>query len=140
MTCYLGMDQISIKLPKSEMDFLDWYTKKHAIAKASLYRDITLDTFRQWKRDQLLTSFLKGEISIKTFCYLADFSIFEAMVFIENGGLESDIPSIINEYTNKLTDENIKNDDLSIFKNQKPIKRVRKFNNQITEEIKDNDA
>ena len=119
------MDQISIKLPKSEMDFLDWYTKKHPIAKASLYRDITLDTFRQWKRDQLLTSFLKGEINIKTFCHLADFSIFEAMVFIENSGLEPDIPSIINDYTNNLTDENIKKDDLSIFKNQKPIKRSR---------------
>ena len=44
------MDQISIKLPKSEMDFLDWYTKKHGIAKASLYRDVTLDSFRQWKK------------------------------------------------------------------------------------------
>ena len=77
------MDQISIKLPKSEMDFLDWYTKKHAIAKASLYRDVTLDTFRQWKRDQLLTSFLKGEITIKSFCHLADFSIFEAMSLLK---------------------------------------------------------
>ena len=109
------MDQISIKLSSSEMEFLEWYSKKHAIAKASLYRDVTLDTFRQWKRNQLLTSFLKGEITIKMFCRLADFSIFEAMVFIENSGLEPDIPSIINEYTNTLTEENIKKEDLSIF-------------------------
>ena len=74
------MDQIRIKFLKSEMVFLDWYTKKHPLAKASLYRDNTLDTFRQWKRDQLLTSFLKGEINVKTFCHLVDFSIFETMV------------------------------------------------------------
>jgi hypothetical protein len=131
------MDQISIKLPKSEMDFLDWYTKKHAIPKASLYRDITLETFRQWKRNQLLTSFMKGEISIKIFCHLADFSFFEAMVFIEESGIEPDIPSIITEYTNNLTDENIKKHDLSIFKNNKPIFRSSASNNKLNDDFID---
>jgi hypothetical protein len=129
------MDQISIKLPKSEMDFLDWYTKKHTIAKATLYRDITLDTFRQWKRNQLLNSFMKGEISIKTFCHLSDFSFFEAMVFIEESGIEPDFPSIITDYTNNLTNENIKKRDVSIFKNKKPIVRTAPSSNHINDDF-----
>ena len=118
------MGQISIKLPKEEIDFLDWYTKKHATPKATLYREVTLESFRKWKHNLLLNDYMKGEISFKNFCILGNLSFFEGMVLVEESDLEPIIPDIIDEYTNKLTDLNIKNKDLSIFKDRKAMKRT----------------
>lgn len=117
------MGQLSIKLPDEEIEFLEWYTKKHASPKASTYRDVTIEHFRQWKQDVLLNDYMKGEISIKEFCNLAHVSFFRAMTLIEESGLEPLIPSIITEYTTELTEEHLKNQDLTIFKSKKPIKR-----------------
>jgi hypothetical protein len=103
---------------------------------ASLYRDI-IDTFRQWKRNQLLMSFMKGKISIKNFCHLVIFSFFEAMVFIDKSNIEPYIPPIITEYTNNLTDENIKKRDLSIFKCHRPISRSSTSNDFLNDDFDD---
>ncbi len=118
------MGQISVKLPEEELVFLEWYTKKHASPKASVYRDATIEHFRKWKQDVLLNEYIKGDISIKEFCRLATISFFTAMNIIEESGLEPLIPDAIIEYTSKVTEENIKKKDLSIFKNKKPIKRT----------------
>lgn len=118
------MGQLSIKLPDEEIEFLNWYTKKHASPKASIYRDVTLDYFRQWKENILLNDYMKGEISIKEFCSLANISFFKAMTIIEESELEPVIPNIITEYTTNLAEKHLNNKDLSIFKNKKPIKRT----------------
>ena len=77
------MGQLSIKLPDEEIAFLDWYTKRHASPKASVYRDVTIEHFRQWKQNILLNDYMKGQISIKEFCALANVTFFRAMVLIE---------------------------------------------------------
>lgn len=118
------MGQISIKLPDEELNFLEWYTKKHASPKASVYRDATIEHFRKWKQDILLNDYIKGEISIKEFCILANVSFFTAMNLIEESGLEPLIPDVIVEYTTKISENNIKKKDLSIFKTRKPITRT----------------
>ena len=45
------------------------------------------------------------------------------MTLIEESDLEPHFPKIINEYSEKMTEYNIKNQDPSIFKNNIPIKR-----------------
>ena len=75
-------------------------------------------------QDILLNKYINGEISIKEFCKLANISFFTAMNIIEESGLEPLIPDAIIEYTSKVTENNIKKKDLSIFKNKKPIKRT----------------
>ncbi|MHA2364589.1 MAG: hypothetical protein ACXAC7_11585 [Candidatus Hodarchaeales archaeon] len=117
------MNQLSIKLPQAEMDFLEWYNKKHATPKATLYRDVTLNAFKKWKHETLLTAYMKGEINFKEFCRLGNMSFLEGMIFVEDSEIEPVIPQIIDEYTQKVTDENILKKDLSIFKNKQPIKR-----------------
>lgn len=74
--------------------------------------------------DILLNKYIKGEISIKEFCKLANISFFTAMNIIEESGLEPLIPDAIIEYTSKVTENNIKKKDLSIFKSKKPITRT----------------
>ena len=117
------MTQISLKLPPEDLEFLEWYTKKTSTPKASLYRDITLETFREWKQNFLLKEYINGDVTIKEFCKLANISMFKAMSLIENTTLEPNIPDIIDEYSTKMTEYNIKTQDASIFKNKISIKR-----------------
>lgn len=41
------MDKIGLKLPESEIKFLEWYSKKYASSKAGVYRDATLKAFQK---------------------------------------------------------------------------------------------
>jgi len=121
------MDQLSLKLPRAELDFLKWYAEKHATPKATLYREVTIEHFRKWKQNHLLNEYMKGDISFKEFCKLANVSFFKAMTIIEESDLELIIPAIITEYTTELTKKHIKDQDFSIFKDNKPIKREAPF-------------
>jgi len=119
--------QISLKLPREDLEFLEWYTKKHATPKATLYRDITIEYFREWKQNYLLNYYMKGDVSIKTFCKLANISMLKAMSLIEESDLEPFFPKLLDEHSEKMTEFNIKHQDPSIFKNKVPIKRETPF-------------
>ena len=117
------MEQLGIKLPKAEMDFLEWFSKEYATPKATIYRDKTLEAFKKWKRGFLLDLYIKGSISFKKFCALGNISFLEGMNIIEKSNTEPIIPASVDEYTSKVTENNIQEKDLSIFKKHKPIIR-----------------
>lgn len=118
------MTQISLKLPKKDLEFLEWYSEKNATPKATLYRDITIETFREWKRNYLLNQYLRGDITVKNFCNLANITMSQAMNLIEQSQSEPEIPDSFIDHSVKMIDHNINNLDLSIFKNRIPIKRT----------------
>ncbi|OLS21363.1 MAG: hypothetical protein HeimC3_36080 [Candidatus Heimdallarchaeota archaeon LC_3] len=117
------MKQLGIKLPKEELDFLEWYSNRFAIPKATLYRDKTLQAFREWKTSFLLDEFFASRIGFKKFCNLATISFIEGMQFIQEDHREPLTPEILDDYTLELTEKNIAERNTSIFKNKESLIR-----------------
>ena len=125
------MKQIAFKLPKEQLLFLEWYSKKSGTPVGSLYRQITLDSFNQWKIDHLISEYKKGSLSFKRFCDLGNINLSEGMLILEEEQIEPPIPPIVDEYTELVSNLNIEKKDKSIYKNGIRIKRKSK---QIEEE------
>ncbi len=122
------MKQIAFKLPDEEIEFLDWYSKKTGTPKGSFYRQLTLNEFKKEKLKLLLNEYSSGSIGFKKMCNLGNISFSEGMLLLEKEQIEPPIPSIIDEYTEKVTTDNIEGQDYSIFKNgKKPIRKSKKI-------------
>ena len=117
------MNQIGIKLPKDDLKFLEWYSSQFATPKATLYRDKTLQAFREWKVKFLVNQHLEGKMGFKQFCNLANISLIEGMQLIQDADQTPLTPEILDDYTLQQTEQNIQNKNLSIFKNKKSIQR-----------------
>ena len=99
------MDQISFKIPSSEMDFLKWWSKKQAQPLSSIYRNATIEHFRQWKTNILINEYSRGSIGFKKFCNLAGISFQEATLLMQESDIEPPISNIIDEYTSSIADK-----------------------------------
>ena len=93
------MPQINFKIPEKEKDFLEWYSEKNAEPISSIYRNATLESFRQWKISILISEYQKGSIRFKQLCNLASFSFEEATLLLQKMDIEPPISAIIDEYT-----------------------------------------
>lgn len=117
------MDTISFKIPKEDKKFLEWYAKKKAEPIGSIYRQATLDEFRKWKLNELLSLYSKGEIGFKEMCDIGEITLTKGMLLLQENDIEPPIPDIIDEYTISVTLKNIQSNDKSIYKNGKGIIR-----------------
>jgi len=106
------MTQINFKIPEKEKDFLEWYSEKNAEPISSIYRNATLESFRQWKISILLGEYQKGSIRFKQLCALGNISFEEGTLLLQKMDIEPPISAIIDEYTT----ETRKKIDLSNFK------------------------
>lgn len=97
------MGQISFKIPDEEMEFLRWFSTKTANSISTLYRDATIDSYRNWKLDLLCSLYEKGSIGFKQFCRLGNLTFQEGMLLIESRDIEPPISETINDYTDRVT-------------------------------------
>lgn len=118
------MDQIGIKLPIEDIKFLEWYSKRTANSKAGIYREATLQAFQKWKINILLKEYEDGKIGFKEMCNLGNLTLLEGMKIIEIEQIEPPITDLMDEYTEKLTLENIKQPSTLLTKSKKPLKRT----------------
>ena len=58
------MTQINFKIPEKEKAFLDWYSEKNAEPISSIYRNATLESFRQWKISILSRENEDGDVKV----------------------------------------------------------------------------
>lgn len=117
------MNQLGIKLPKEDLEFLEWYSNQFATPKATLYRDKTLQAFREWKIHFLLNQYFEGKLGFKRFCNLASITLIEGMQLVQEANGSPVTPEILDNYTNERTKENISQKDPSILKNKESIRR-----------------
>ena len=120
------MKQISFKLSDEDIDFLEWYSKKTGTPKGSFYRQLTINEFKREKLNLLLNEYKIGAIGFKKMCNLGNITFSEGMLLLEKDNIEPPIPAIVDDYTTKVTNQNIIDRDLSIFKNGKKIVRKSK--------------
>lgn len=106
------MTQINFKIPEKEKAFLEWYSEKNAEPISSIYRNATLESFRQWKISILSAEYQKGSIRFKQFCDLANISFEEGTLILQKLDIEPPISSVIDDYTS----ETRKKMDLSKFR------------------------
>ncbi len=106
------MPQINLKIPDNEKEFLEWYSEKSAEPISSIYRNATLESFRQWKISILISEYQKGSIRFKQLCDLGNISFEEGTLLLQKMDIEPPISAIIDEYTSKTR----KKIDLTNFK------------------------
>ncbi len=99
------MSQVSFKLPSEEMKFLRWYSEKKAVSMSVLYKEVTLDSFKQWKLQTLLDLYAKGTIGFKQLCNLGGISFQEGLLLIENADIEPPISETVDQYTDSVRDK-----------------------------------
>lgn len=102
---YFTMGQISFKIPNEEIEFLKLVAIRNGSAVSSIYRDRTLDHFKQWKLDYLLAEFEKGSIGFKLFCKLGNLTPLEGLITIETSNIDPQMPALIDEHTSKIRKE-----------------------------------
>ena len=117
------MKQIAFKLPAQEVAFLEWYSKRKGIPVGSLYRQVTLAEYTRWKLEQLLDEYKKGILGLKQLCDLGGLSLLEAMLVIERKSIEPPIPADVDDYTDKISEENIAQSRQDNYKRLGGIKR-----------------
>ncbi len=98
------MAQISFKVPDEELVFLKWYSESTSNSISTIYREITLDTFRNWKLDILCEKYSAGTIGFKQLCKLANISYTRGLLVIEERALEPPISEMTDNYTEMVTD------------------------------------
>ncbi len=89
------MGQISFKLPEEEMEFLRWMAKQSAQPVSSIYRNVTLEAFREWKIQALLKEYQKGTIGLKELCRIGNFSFRECSLLLEKNNIEPPITALM---------------------------------------------
>jgi hypothetical protein len=99
------MGQISFKLSEDDMEFLKWYASENSSSVSSLYRDITLETYHQWRLSVLLDIYQKGSIGFKKMCRLAKISLTEGMIEIQKRQIEPPITDSMDEHTSSVRDK-----------------------------------
>ncbi len=99
------MAQISFKIPEEEHSFLKWYAKKTANSISTLYREATIDRFKEWKLDILFNLYSQGTVGFKQLCNMANISFQEGLLLLEKKDLEPPIPSIVDDYTEAVADK-----------------------------------
>ncbi len=97
------MAQISFKIPDDELNFLKWYSNITSHSVSTIYRDVTLETFREWKLDILLSLYEKGAIGFKHLCRLGNISLQEGMLLIEKRDIEPPISEQVDLHTEEVT-------------------------------------
>ena len=123
------MKQLAFKLPDEEVKFLEWLSKITGTPMGSLYRLITLDNFKQWKIEKLLSEYKVGAIGFKKLCNLGNISLSEGMLLIEKKDIEPPISSEIDDYTEKVSNNNIKTKNKSKYKNRENLIRTYRSSN-----------
>ena len=114
------MKQISFKLPDPELEFLKWWSEKNAEPVSSIYRNVTLESFRIWKIEKLMPEYQKGSIGFKRFCYLSNLTFQQATLLFQENNIEPPISDVIDNYTNNSRESLTEND---IYKEGKAPKR-----------------
>lgn len=99
------MTQINFKIPEKEKAFLEWYSDKNAEPISSIYRNATLESFREWKISVLINEYQKGSIRFKQLCDLASLTFEEATLLLQKMNIEPPISAIIDEYTTEKAKE-----------------------------------
>lgn len=95
------MKQLSFKIPDSDLEFLKWWSNKTAEPMSSIYRNITLELFREWKITALLKEYSSGSIGFKQFCRLGNLSFQQATLLFEKHDIEPPISGLMDDYTAK---------------------------------------
>ena len=98
------MGQISFKIPDSEMEFLYWFAEKNAQPISVIYRNATLESFQEWKKEILLNEYQNGNIGFKQFCKLSGISFNQGTLLMQQNNIEPTISEIIDLYTNQVRD------------------------------------
>src|SRR3990172_6867165 len=71
----------------------------------SIYRDSTLEYFRNWKHQYLLREYQKGNIGIKHLCKLGNLTLHQAAQLLEKNDIEPPISEFMEEYTERVAKE-----------------------------------
>ena len=117
------MGQISFKISDKEMEFLRWFSRKTAQPLSSIYRNVTLDAFHQWKISTLIEEYRNGAIGFKQMCNLGNLSFSQGLILLQNNDVEPPIPEIVDDYTSHIREKMTPRD---VFKNGKVPKRESK--------------
>lgn len=96
------MGQLTFKLPDEELRFLRYVADRTGSSLSSIYREKTLDHFVSWKKNYLLDEYAKGAIGFKQMCKLANISLNEGMLWLEEEAIEPPIPALVDEYTDSV--------------------------------------
>lgn len=97
------MAQISFKIPDKELDFLKWYSKMTSHSVSTIYRDVTLDNFKEWKLGVLSSLYGKGTIGFKHLCTLGNITLQEGMLLIEMKKIDPPISEKVDLHTEEVT-------------------------------------
>lgn len=117
------MAQISFKIPDAELDFLQWLSKKTSNPVSSIYRNATLDAFREWKLFILLKEYQDGSLGFKELCKLGNITLNQGALLLEQRNIEPPISELVDVYSSKIRDHlTVEN----IFKEGKNFKRTSK--------------
>lgn len=99
------MGQISFKIPVEEFEFLKWYAKKNQEPMSTIYKSITLNHFKNWKKNILLEEFEKGNLSIKQICKIGNFTFHEILKSMEENKIDQPISDLVEDYTLTVLDQ-----------------------------------
>ncbi len=102
------MGEISFKIPNEEEEFLRWYTKLVGSQMGTVFREATLDAFRNWKREVLLNLYAEGKIGMLELCKRGNLTLSEAFMLIEEAGVEPPITEEMDRHTSRTRDEILK--------------------------------
>ncbi|MCY3412048.1 MAG: hypothetical protein INQ03_10495 [Candidatus Heimdallarchaeota archaeon] len=99
------MAQISFKIPKEEHEFLKWYASQTSNSISVIYREATIERFKEWKIGTLLDLYAKGTIGFKQLCSIGNISLQEGLILLEKHNIEPPIPQTVDEHTESVLDK-----------------------------------
>ncbi len=102
------MGQISFKISEKDLKFLRWYAEKHSTPLSSLYREITLDFYHNWRINTLIELYKNGEIGFKDLCNNGNLTFTEGMLLLQERKIEPPISIGMDKHTSNIRDDLIK--------------------------------
>ena len=88
-----------------DLEFLRWYSKIENTAISSMYRQITLNSYREFRLSVLTAMYTEGKIGFKQFCRKANISFTQGLKIIEEQKIDPPITENMDDYTNKVRDQ-----------------------------------
>ncbi|OLS22121.1 MAG: hypothetical protein HeimC3_32630 [Candidatus Heimdallarchaeota archaeon LC_3] len=97
------MGQITFRITDQDLEFLEYVSEKTGQSKSIIYRNNTIEEFRNWKKQYLLGEYASGVIGLKKMCIIAHMTLTEGMLLIEQNRIEPPIPKKVDDYTSEIS-------------------------------------
>lgn len=96
------MNQISLRMAEEDIKILQMVSDEMNTPIASLYRQATLRTFKEWKLDQLFRLYSIGRLGLKKAWKLSRMTWPEFLLELERRQIEPPISELVDEYTDEI--------------------------------------